>query len=102
MKNHQSGMSIRDTIESLNNMTGMKDDWHLTPVEEMLEKDLRGEILQKIKRPFLQMLYLLREYGFTNDEISRAMGISQKSIDRNIDFFETIKKNIERNRYVIE
>lgn len=99
MNKMESTISIRVIEQSLDDLSETLPDRHLTPVEEFLEKEKRQEILRHIKSPLQQMLFLLREYGFTNKEISQAMNISTNTIYKSITVFRRIRKNIEKNRY---
>lgn len=96
---YQPHISIRVTQQSLDELSETLPDRRLTPIEEFLEKENRQEILRQIKTPFLQMLFILREYGFTNKEIVKAMKIKPNTIYKSITVFRKIRKNIEKNGY---
>lgn len=67
------------SIESLEDHKNLPDKIMLTPLQEFLIKENREQIIKKLTRMQF-VLFILKEYGFNNAEITKILGWDMNKI----------------------
>ena len=71
------------------------DDRIATPLEELLANEERTEVLHQCSAR-MQMVFILREYGFSEVEVSKGMSLELKTVRNYQSRFRKIRENIAK------
>lgn len=86
----------RIEVVALEHAENVPDDRFATPLEQMMADQTRCEVLKSMKSMRAQMVFLLREYGFTEEEIGWGMKLTRKTIANYRYNANKLRANIEK------
>ena len=69
------------TIESIDDHKNLPDTSTLTPLQEFLMKENREEVIKRLNH-FQFAIFILKEYGFENNEIGMILNCKMQKVYR--------------------
>lgn len=83
-------------VVSLEHAEDIVDDRFASPLEEILVSETRCEVLKQMKNVRAQMVFILREYGFSEQELVYGMKLSRKTLANYRYHANKLRANIEK------